>query len=95
MLPPLLAGDAAAAMYDASESLRLTATLQASTSTAGSPASTYFTEAGFLGGRWQDCSHRLVSLALLGQLWDVLGSAANAFEAFYEGQLTVRTSCLY
>ena len=70
-------------MYDASEALRLTGSLQTSTSEVASRS--YFTRQEEVIGKWQMRACRLVSLAQIGQLWDLLGSGNDAIEAFTEG----------
>ncbi len=77
-------------MHDATEGLRLAHSLQASTSEVQSQAVNCLTETEVLVGQWQSSSCQMTSLAQLGRLWDLLGSASGASEAFYEGKQMVR-----
>lgn len=88
------AGDIAAALYDASEAVRLLRGLQASTSSSSSlPYVDYLSgteEAP--AGCWQVQSLTLVSLSQIGRLQDIVGSGGGAHEAFCEAQQLVDSS---
>ena len=82
------AGDIAGAMYDASEALRLAASLVASTSQATGPAQGSRTcRTDFPG--WQLRGSYLVCLLHTGELWEMLGSSSDALHALQEGHQIV------
>ena len=76
------------AMYDASEALRLAASLVAYTSHATTPAQgSLACQADFPG--WQVRGSYLVCLLHTGELWEMLGSSSDALHALQEGHQLV------
>ena len=83
------AGDIPSALYDSTEALRLSSTLQAATSFQ--PSQSCDPNPMPLVGPWQAAAAYLACLALVGQLWEMLGSPPDALSAFKEGQELVRS----
>jgi len=88
------AGDIPSALYDATEALRLAGSLQASTSCQTSHAQGLLAGPDVQEGPWQVNALYLVCLAQVGQLWEMLGSPADALCAFREGHALVRLPSL-
>lgn len=82
----LLAGDIPAALKDACEALRIARYLQTASSRWTEASDILLLQPGQSHiGCWQSYSLCLASLSQIGQLWDLLGSEADASYAFREG----------